>query len=352
MTRKIFYGVASVIFSMAISSGSCSKEKPLYEGPHLSFEIDKVDFGEMEQQSEANKEVVFKNTGNATLEIKDVQSSCGCTAAIPTDRTIEPGEKGILNVSFKSGKSVGDVEKVITVVTNDSINPRTRLPVKAFVKTDIKLEPRSIDFGEVQLGESKTAEARLMSQNGKPFEILFVEVDSSQFDYSIKPVEEDGNPGYIFELTLKPTRKPQSFYKVVNLRTDNTRLPVFRLPVVAKILGNMRIEPRTVLLRGVMGGEEQSAKVTIETLGDARVKLLGTETTKGIVSVNTRTLEEEASYEITVSYTPDKPGRQKDYLVVSTDDEFEPEVRIPITIFTAKQEITASKGVPSKGSVK
>jgi hypothetical protein len=93
-----------------------------------------------------------------------------------------------------------------------------------------------------------------MSQNGEPFEILFVEADSTRFDYTITPVKENGNPGYTFDLTLKSSSEPQSFYKVINLRTDNSRLPVFRLTVVASIIGNLRVEPRTVLMRGVMGG--------------------------------------------------------------------------------------------------
>ena len=334
------YVLIGVLLVLALAASSCGKEEPQYQGPHLTFEVAKVDFGEIEQQQELTKEVVFKNSGNEVLEITDVKSSCGCTAAVPSDRTIDPGEKGILNVSFKSGRSQGEIEKVITVLTNDTLRTAYRLPVVAVVKTDIELEPRAIDFGEVKLGETAKAEARLISKNGEPFEIIFIEADSNRFDYSISPVEEDGNPGYKIDVTLKPSATPQSFYKVINLRTDNARMPICRLTVVANILGNVKIDPRTVLMRGVMGGDDQTKTITIESVGNATVKLLGAETTKSIVKLETRTLEEGKSYEVVVSYTPDKPGRQKDYLVVRTDDEFEKEVRIPITIFTAKQELT------------
>jgi hypothetical protein len=91
------------------------------------------------------------------------------------------------------------------------------------------------------------------------------------------------------------------------------------------------------------GGEDQSKTVTIEAIGDASVKLLGAEVTKKIAKLQTKALEETKKYEIAVSYTPEKPGRQKDFLVLRTDDEFEDEIRIPITMFTAKQELTTEK---------
>jgi hypothetical protein len=337
--------LASLSCALILVSGlfvlSCGKKKPQYEGPHLTFDVNTVDFGIMDQESEESKEVTFQNTGTETVEISDVQSSCGCTAAVPTDRTIDPGEKGILNVTFKSGKSQGDVEKVITVVTNDSISPTYRLPVIAHVKTDITMEPRALDFGEVKLGEPVTMETTLKSETGAPFEIIFVEADTSRFSYEIVPTEVDGMPAYTVKVTLRANTKPQSFYKVINLRTDNTRSPLFRLACVAKILGNLRIEPRTVLLRGVKGGERQSRTVTLETIGDAEVHILNHEVSKGNVDAELVTLEPGKRYEVEVSYQPDEPGRMKDYLVLETDDEFEKEISIPITVFTAKQDVAA-----------
>jgi len=336
--------ILMTVFSVMFLTGACSKEEPQYEGPHLSFELNVVDFGEMEQQEEQTREVGFRNTGNETLEIKKVKSSCGCTAATPTDKIIDPGETGILNVTFKSGKSQGEVEKVISVTTNDSLNPIARLPVKAYIKTDLKLEPRALDFGEVKLGEVKMAETRIMSQNGKDFEIVFVEADSTSFDYKLTPIEEDGNPGYLIEVSLKPTPKPQSFYKVINIRTDNARMPIHRLTVVANILGNVKIDPRAVLIRGEVGGPDQSKMVSITAVGDATVKLLSAETVKGTVKATTRTLEEGKSYEIDLTCPIGEPGRMKDYLLIKIDDEFEQEVRIPITVFTAKKKASDTRG--------
>jgi hypothetical protein len=327
---------------------SCGKKEPRYEGPHLAFEVAKVDFGIMDQMAEETKEVPFTNKGNKVLEIKEVKTSCGCTAALPSDRVIDPGEKGILTVTFKSGKSMGDIEKVITVVTNDSLKPEIKLPVLAYVKTDITMEPRTLDFGDVKLGDEAFAEAKLISENGAPFEITYVEADTANFTYTINPMEEGGKPGYVFKVGIKKLKRPQAFYKVINLRTDNARCPLFHLPIVANVLGKMKVEPRSILLQGVIKPGEVTRKVSVTSVGDARIHVLGAESTKGIVKVETKTVEDGKNYEIQVSYTPTAAGRNRDFLVIKTDDEWESEVRIPVTIFFS-EEAAAAKETVVKG---
>jgi hypothetical protein len=342
--RKLVSGTLALVFLLSLS---CGKSTPRYEGPHLAFDIAKVDFGTMDQMGEQTKEVSFKNQGNQVLEIKEVKTSCGCTAALPSDRVIDPGETGILKVTFKSGKSIGDIEKVITVLTNDPTLPETKLPVVAYVKTDITMSPRTLDFGEVKLGQEAFAEAKLVSETGSPFEITFVEADTASFTYTLTPFEEAGKPGYTVKVGLKVMKRPQSFYKRIVLRTDNTRCPLFHLPVVANVLGNMKVEPKAIMLQGATGTGEQVRKVSVTALEGASVHLLGVETTKGIVEVETRTLEDGKNYEVEVTYDPKESGRNRDYLVLRTDDEYESEVRIPINIFFSDR---TAKGVPPKGA--
>lgn len=343
-----------VICSLALSlffGLGCGKKKPQYHGPHISFEVAKVDFGIMDQESEATKEILFENTGNQVLEIKDVKSSCGCTAALPSDRIIDPGEKGILTVTFKSGKSMGDVEKVVTIITNDSVKPETRLPVKAHVKTDITMEPRTLDFGDVKLGQEAFAEAKLVAENGQPFKITYVEADTASFTYTLSPIDEGGKPGYLFKVGLKNPRKPQSFYKPINLRTDNPRCQLFHLPVVANVLGNVKIEPRSVMLQGVAGSGRLTKTVSVTALGDATVRVLGAECTKGLVNVETKTIEEGRKYEILVSHEAASAGRQRDFIVIKTDDEYESEVRISVNIVLT-EERAVSKTPAAAGAEK
>ena len=48
-------------------------------GPIISFDIDTIDYGDITKGSNGVRTFVFKNTGDAPLEIQGVRSSCGCT---------------------------------------------------------------------------------------------------------------------------------------------------------------------------------------------------------------------------------------------------------------------------------
>lgn len=60
------------------------------EGPELKFKEDSWDFGKIKQGDIVKHYFVFSNTGDLDLVLKDVRTSCGCTAANVADKKISP----------------------------------------------------------------------------------------------------------------------------------------------------------------------------------------------------------------------------------------------------------------------
>ncbi|NNC82267.1 MAG: DUF1573 domain-containing protein [Flavobacteriales bacterium] len=90
----------------------------------IAFEEDVFDFGEMTQGDQVSFEFEFINTGDSPLLILDVKPSCGCTISDDwPDHPIEPGEGGIIPVTFNSEGKKGHQSKSITLVANTT--PRT-----------------------------------------------------------------------------------------------------------------------------------------------------------------------------------------------------------------------------------
>ncbi len=103
------------------------------KGPRISFSTDKHDFGTVLQGKTVEYNFLFENKGTEDLWIKEVTTSCGCTAALVSSNTIKPGEKGELKVSYDSQGRAGVVSRTITVVTNDAIEPVKELTIVATV---------------------------------------------------------------------------------------------------------------------------------------------------------------------------------------------------------------------------
>ncbi|MGE5432554.1 MAG: DUF1573 domain-containing protein [Syntrophomonadaceae bacterium] len=103
-------------------------------GPVLQLSEAKHDFGVMEEGKIAGWKVKFKNAGNSELEIKDIKTSCGCTAASVSGRRLKPGEEGSILVEFDSANKSGKVSRTVTLYTNDYKQPEQTIVIFAEVK--------------------------------------------------------------------------------------------------------------------------------------------------------------------------------------------------------------------------
>lgn len=106
----------------------------IFGTPKISFDKKEHDFGTLPQHTVAKAVISFKNTGDGTLRIKEVRSSCGCTATLVTKKAIKPGEEGALEIRFNSGDYNGRIVRYITITTNDPENETIEFRIISEVK--------------------------------------------------------------------------------------------------------------------------------------------------------------------------------------------------------------------------
>jgi mono/diheme cytochrome c family protein len=127
MKKRVFILIGVVLFL------SCVK-KPT--GPRLKFMEKSLDLGAVEQGEIAKKIFQIKNTGDADLEIHDITTTCGCTAAIIDNEVIPSGETANLEVSIDTSGKRDAIEKAITITTNEAEQPEKQ--ITAFVKVSVQ----------------------------------------------------------------------------------------------------------------------------------------------------------------------------------------------------------------------
>jgi len=114
---------------------------PIGDNPRLALpdlvETDfNWDFGEIGPNDKVEEVLTIKNTGAKELVIDRATSSCGCTAALLSDKTIAPGEEAQLRVQYDPAqyKDRGAVTKYVDVLSNDPAAPQVRFTITAFVQ--------------------------------------------------------------------------------------------------------------------------------------------------------------------------------------------------------------------------
>jgi len=122
----------ALAISVAIASPLAARSAK-GEGPRVEIEPEEYDFGSVQQEQKLVYEFTVRNTGTEELEIRRISTSCGCTAALTSDRTVAAGASTILRVTLETRKYKGVVERSVSIATNDPGRVHT-VRVKAFVE--------------------------------------------------------------------------------------------------------------------------------------------------------------------------------------------------------------------------
>jgi len=135
--RFIFLGLVALATSSCWPFGF----RPVSPDPRLVVDRQEHNFGTIPPTENVETVFTVSNTGGKTLEITKVQTSCGCTAGMMDSQSILPGKSSRLRVAYDPRGKNGQQHKVLTLFTNDPLNPQKALSIWAnIVATPLPVE--------------------------------------------------------------------------------------------------------------------------------------------------------------------------------------------------------------------
>ncbi len=106
----------------------------LAKAPQLTFQSLSLEFGNINGDGPAEKEILFTNTGKKELQLKSIQPNCSCVTAVASKTSLKPGESGSVTITFNPQERSGTQNKAVTFYSNDPKNPVQRLTFTAYVQ--------------------------------------------------------------------------------------------------------------------------------------------------------------------------------------------------------------------------
>lgn len=91
--------------------------------PVLKLSSYNHNFGNVKEGEKLDLTLDIFNTGKSELRIKEIKSSCGCTAALLSSKLIKPDEKGELKIEFDTTNLMGQIARTVTLYSNDPEHP-------------------------------------------------------------------------------------------------------------------------------------------------------------------------------------------------------------------------------------
>lgn len=297
--------------------------------PEISFENPDFDFGKIFKGENVEHIYTFKNSGKGVLEISKVKTSCGCTAAVLSDKTIQPGNKGEIKAVFNSGSYGGKIRKNLTVFSNDAKKPQFQLTLTGEIIEEVTIEPKNINFGSLSVGEEST---RTLTVNSLTDLNLAIKKITTSQPFVKAEIKEQNGEGFLVQVTIKGNFKIGRFNGGVSLETNSQKQPKITIPFFGEVVGDITIYPKKIYYGNVVEGREVDQKLFVK-INKENIKILEAKITPDFLSTKIMERYEQKNPHCLIEIKLHKNaavGKLNGTLELTTNSKRQPLVQIPI----------------------
>jgi hypothetical protein len=321
---------ASPPLQSARSSGAVDLAK-VRHGPRVEFAATTFDFGRVESGTVVTRNFPFTNPGDELLEIRDVFSSCGCTAVENYSRRIEPGGSGTLPVLFNTSGMGGTVSKTLRVQSNAVDNSNIVIQIVAEVYKPIDAIPpvAAFNFGpDFQTNDTRVI--RLVSNLAEAVAVANPVCTNRAFHAQLKTVKE----GKEFEVivTVVPPVAPGSTVAPITLKTSSPKMPIVTVMAYAMVQPALAVLPPRLRLPEVSLTEAAQFTVRIQNQSSVALVLSDPSVNAKGAELSLREVQPGRVFELHVGFPVGfraEPGEEIAVHVKSSHSQF-PIITVPV----------------------
>ena len=303
------------------------------------FDQRNIDFGVVARGSDAVARVKITNLYKQAVHITDVRTTCGCSAGKPSKTSLESLEEGYIEVTMDTRKFTRRKDSNVIITFDSPLHQEVRIPITAYIRTDVVFDPGSVNFGGVEHGKEATRTIKL--QYAGRNEWLIKEIKSRTESVVAKAVETargNGRVDYDIIVTLAATAPPGAIREQLTVITDDQNSPQVPLLVEATVEADFTVTPSIVSLGLMKPGEAKTFTVVVKGRQPFQIDKVECESEGGLFKVR---LPQSAAQVHVLPMTitaPDKPGDLSEEFSITVNGR-----PVPV-MFKARGKITEPAG--------
>jgi hypothetical protein len=328
--RLITVTLAAVLLAAALAGPAAAQ-------PRITVEPELLELGVLQQFETRDLKVTIRNDGSDLLEIRDIESTCGCTVPELNTTELAPGAATTMDIHFNSKTFQGKQTKYVHVYSNDPRRPSVDISLTADIKVPLYMEPgkAQIAFPTVPSGESRTVTYTFRTADVPALEITPQTWPKEWLDVKVRPGGK-ANEAFV-DFIVREDAAPGRFREPVTLATNVPAVPRVNLSADVKIVGDVVVTPERVNLRMVRPEQKLSTRVRVAAYRPdtsftltgaevdipglrARVENSGSESTVWLDGYALKAGDERIARNGAVSGT----------LTIRTDLDASPEITVPV----------------------
>lgn len=299
-------------------------------GPRIQFATPIYDFGKVKSGELVKYTYFFTNTGGATLQVSNVQVSCGCTTAGDWTRQVEPGRTGNIPIQFNSANFNGQVGKAITVTCSDKSQPTVVLQIKGNIWKPIEVTPQFAMLNVTAESPSASATVRIVNNEEAPVTLWAPESNNAALAAELRT----NQPGKQFELVIRtvPPLPAGNVQGQFTVKTSSTNMPVINVTAWANVQAVVVAMPMQIALPvGPLAGPMAST-VSIRNNGTNALTLSEAAVNAKGVEVQVKEIEPGRNFNVALNFPAGfemEQGERVELSVKSNHPQF-PLIKVPV----------------------
>lgn len=226
----------------------------------------KYDFGNVARGAQRYHRFQMTNIWAVPIEILEIRASCGCVAAVPTTRILQPRETAFLDVTMDARRFTGPKTVSIYVTIGPEYTGTATVQVSAVSRPDVVFNPGEVNFGVVAAGQSPTQVIDVEYAGAIDWRVSEVISNGAPLDVKIEELyRQPGQVGYRLKVTLKPDAPPATHKWEVSLKTNDPASPSVPVLVEATVQAPLTVVPGNLVLKGLKVGELTTQRVVVRS---------------------------------------------------------------------------------------
>lgn len=230
-----------------------------------------VDFGTVARGADTRHILKVTNLYEEDIYIVDVGTTCGCTAATPNKKLLKTDEVAEIEIVMNTVKfthrkdSNVDVTLQFRGTQGRADTQRIRVPITAFIRTDVVLTPGNADFGTVEFNQGAERKIQISYAGRDDWKIQEVKVGHDDLSAQLKEVRRGGGRvDYELNLKLDAAAKLGEFQDRIVLKTDDRDSPEVPVLVTGRVAPDIEIVPGRYELGNLNPSQEKEFSVVVK----------------------------------------------------------------------------------------
>ncbi len=283
------------------------------------LDTSKIDFGVIATGSDSKRIIRLKNVLDQPVHIQNVTTTCGCSVATPSKRTLQPGEEAEIEVAMNTRRFKRRKDSNVLVTFDLPSFATVRIPITAYIRTDVVFEPGMVQFGPVEQGEAATQQIHVAYAGRPDWVIRDLKVDNPHLAATARELSRNGGRvDYVLDITLKDSAPMGRLRDLVILVTDDEASPYVPLLVEANVEPEITVTPATIALATLRPGESKATRIVVRSRSKTPFEIERIESASGGEAVKyRRPAGKSPVHVVPITVTaPMKPGRfEEEYAV-------------------------------------